>query len=202
MKRKIFFIILALLCVAGAVVLVVVGIRATSHPAVIPGLESLGEVTLEAYEARRGESTEDEPYTIYYRYIDPKYGEIVFANAVSDEDYYSFLYDRMRAGRRGAGGDRRDHKAHYDQALRLRLSRGRALRSSVRGSVHGPHRRIRSHRPVAEGLRNVLLYRRGHTAACGRVSAVPRVYGRAYPGTCVPLGTKQTVTNPKQKSAE
>ncbi|MBR6039944.1 MAG: hypothetical protein IKP38_05645 [Clostridia bacterium] len=97
MKRKIFFIILALLCVAGAVVLVVVGIRATSHPAVIPGLESLGEVTLEAYEARRGESTEDEPYTIYYRYIDPKYGEIVFANAVSDEDYYSFLYDRMRA---------------------------------------------------------------------------------------------------------
>ena len=97
MKRKIFFIILAPLCVAGSVVLVVVGIRTTSHPAVIPGLESLGEVTLEAYEARRGESTEDEPYTIYYRYIDPKYGEIVFANAVSDEDYYSFLYDRMRA---------------------------------------------------------------------------------------------------------
>ena len=97
MKRTIFFIILALLCVAGAVVLVVIGVKATSRPAVIPGLESLGEVTLEAYEAQRGESTDDEPYTIYYRYIDPKYGEIVFANAVSDEDYYSFLYDRMRA---------------------------------------------------------------------------------------------------------
>ena len=97
MNRKIFFIILALLCVAGSVVLVVVGIRATSRPAVIPGLESLGEVTLEAYEAGRGENEEDEPYTIYYRYIDPKYGEIVFANAVGDEDYYSFLYDRMRA---------------------------------------------------------------------------------------------------------
>ena len=97
MNRRIFFIILALLCVAGAVVLVVVGVRATSRPAVIPGLESLGEVTLEAYEARRGENTEDEPYTICYRYIDPKYGEIVFVNAVSDEDYYSYLYDRMRA---------------------------------------------------------------------------------------------------------
>ncbi len=97
MNRKIFFIILALLCVAGSVVLVVVGIRATSRPAVIPGLESLGEITLEAYEAGRGESADDEPYTIYYRYIDPKYGEIVFANAVSDEAYYSYLYDRMRA---------------------------------------------------------------------------------------------------------
>ena len=97
MNRKIFFIILALLCVAGSVVLVVVGVKATSRPAVIPGLESLGEVTLEAYEARRGENADDEPYTVYYRYIDPKYGEIVFANAVSDEDYYSFLYDRMRA---------------------------------------------------------------------------------------------------------
>ena len=97
MNRKIFFIILALLCVAGSVVLVVIGVKATSRPAVIPGLESLGEVTLEAYEAQRGESTDDEPYTIYYRYIDPKYGEIVFANAVSDEDYYSYLYDRMRA---------------------------------------------------------------------------------------------------------
>ena len=97
MNRKIFFIILALLCVAGSVVLVVVGVKATSRPAVIPGLESLGEVTLEAYEARRGENAEDEPYTIYYRYIDPRYGEIVFANAVNDEAYYSFLYDRMRA---------------------------------------------------------------------------------------------------------
>ncbi|MBR4906103.1 MAG: hypothetical protein IKZ44_04540 [Clostridia bacterium] len=96
MNRKIFFIILALLCVAGSVVLVAVGIKATSRPAVIPGLESLGEVTLEAYEAQRGENADDEPYTIYYRYIDPKYGEIVFANAVSDEDYYSYLYDRMR----------------------------------------------------------------------------------------------------------
>ena len=97
MNRKIFFIILALLCVAGSVVLVVVGVKTTSRPAVIPGLESLGEVTLEAYEARRGENAEDEPYTIYYRYIDPRYGEIVFANAVNDEAYYSFLYDRMRA---------------------------------------------------------------------------------------------------------
>ena len=97
MKRKIFFIILAVLCVAGAIVLVVVGLKATSRPAVVPGLTSLGEVTLEAYEARQSDKEEDEPYTIYYRYIDPKYGEIVFANGVGYDDYYSYLYDRMRA---------------------------------------------------------------------------------------------------------
>ena len=97
MQRKVFFIILAVLCVAGAVVLTVVGVRATSKPAVIPGLTSLGELTLEAYDAQQSDREEDEPYTIYYRYIDPKYGEIVFANAVSNEDYYSYLYDVMRA---------------------------------------------------------------------------------------------------------
>ncbi len=97
MKRKTFFIILAVLCAAGAIVLTVVGIKASSHPAVIPGLTSLGEVTLEAYDARVSENAEDEQYTIFYRYIDPKYGEIIFANSVGDEDYYSYQYDRMRA---------------------------------------------------------------------------------------------------------
>lgn len=97
MKRKTFFIILAILCAASAVVLVIVGVKAASHPAVVPGLTALGELPLEAYEAREGENDEDEPYTIYYRYIDPKYGEIVFANAVGEEDYYSYQYDRMRA---------------------------------------------------------------------------------------------------------
>ena len=97
MTRKTFFIILAALCVAGAVVLAFVGVKTASHPAVVPGLTSLGERTLEAYDARKGENDEDEPYTIYYRYIDPQYGEIVFANAVGDEDYYSYQYDRMRA---------------------------------------------------------------------------------------------------------
>lgn len=97
MKRKSFFIILAILCVAGAVLLTVIGVKATSRPAVVPGLTSLGELTLEAYDAKEGTNDEDEPYTIFYRYIDPKYGEIVFANGVGDEDYYSYLYDRMRA---------------------------------------------------------------------------------------------------------
>lgn len=97
MTRKTFYIILALLCMAGSVALAIVGIKAASHPAVVPGLTSLGERTLDAYDARQGENAEDEPYTIYYRYIDPKYGEIIFANAVGDEEYYSYQYDRMRA---------------------------------------------------------------------------------------------------------
>ena len=97
MKRKPFFIILATLCIIGAVILLIVGIRVSMQPAVIPGLTSLGELTLEAFDAREGQNDEDEPYTIYYRYIDPKYGEIVFANAVGDEDFYSYQYDRMRA---------------------------------------------------------------------------------------------------------
>lgn len=97
MKRKTFYIILSILCFAAAVVLVIIGVRETLRPAIIPGLTSLGELPLEAYDAREGQNDEDEPYTIYYRYIDPKYGEIVFANAVGDEDYYSYQYDRMRA---------------------------------------------------------------------------------------------------------
>lgn len=97
MKRKTFYIILSVLCFAAAVVLVYIGVRATLRPAVVPGLTSLGELTLEAFDAREGQNDEDEPYTIYYRYIDPKYGEIVFANAVGDEDFYSYQYDRMRA---------------------------------------------------------------------------------------------------------
>ena len=97
MKRTFFFSILSILCFAAAIILVMVGIKATMRPAVIPGLTSLGELPLEAFDAREGENDEDEPYTIYYRYIDPKYGEIVCANAVGDEDYYSYQYDRMRA---------------------------------------------------------------------------------------------------------
>ena len=97
MKRKTFYIILSILCFAAAVVLVVVGVKATLRPAVIPGLTSLGELPLEAFDACEGQNDEDEPYTIYYRYIDPKYGEIVFANAVGDEDYYSYQYDLLRA---------------------------------------------------------------------------------------------------------
>lgn len=97
MKRKTFYIILSILCFAAAVVLIVIGVRETMRPAVIPGLTSLGELPLEAYDSREGQNDEDEPYTIYYRYIDPKYGEIVFANAVGDEEYYSYQYDRMRA---------------------------------------------------------------------------------------------------------
>ena len=97
MKRTILLSIVAILSIAGAFILAIVGINAASHPAVVPGLTCLGEVTLEAFDSRLGENDEDEPYTIYYRYIDPKYGEIVFANAVGEEDYYSYQYDLMRA---------------------------------------------------------------------------------------------------------
>lgn len=95
MKQKPLFLILAALCVVGAVLLVVVGARRTSQPAVIEGLTCLGELPLEAYDAGIDES-EGGQYTIYYRYIDPKYGEIVFANAVDSDDYYSYKYDEMR----------------------------------------------------------------------------------------------------------
>ena len=73
-----------------------IGIRATSHPAVIPGLVSLGELPLEAYDAQPDDSG-DGQYTVFYRYIDPKYGEIVFSNAVDAEDYFSYKFDEMRA---------------------------------------------------------------------------------------------------------
>ena len=96
MKRKTFFIIISILCFLGAAALVVIGIRATSHPAVIPGLVSLGELPLEAYDAQPDDSG-DGQYTVIYRYIDPKYGEIVFSNAVDAEDYFSYKYDEMRA---------------------------------------------------------------------------------------------------------
>lgn len=96
MNRKAFTIILAFLCVIGAVILAIVGVKRASRPAVIEGLTSLGELTLEAYDAST-EADEDGQYTIFYRYIDPKYGEIVFSNAVDSDDYYSYQYDRMRA---------------------------------------------------------------------------------------------------------
>ncbi len=95
MKKKIFFIILSVMCFIAAAVFVIVGVRRTNHPAVIDGLVSLGELTLEAYDAGPDESG-DGQYTIFYRYIDPKYGEIVFANSVDSDDYYSYMFDQMR----------------------------------------------------------------------------------------------------------
>ena len=97
MRKKVFFIILSVLCVAAAVILVLVGIRRTTQPAVIEGLESLGELTLEAYDAVPDESGEEGQYTIFYRYIDPKYGEIVFSPSVDRNDYESFLFDKNAA---------------------------------------------------------------------------------------------------------
>ena len=97
MKRKTFFIILAVLCLSGAIVLALLGIKLTSRPAVIEGLTSLGQITLEAYDAQPDETGEDGQYTIFYRYIDPKYGEIVYANSVGEDDYYSYKFDEARA---------------------------------------------------------------------------------------------------------
>ena len=97
MKRKTFFIILAVMCLLGAIALTMIGVKATSHPAVIEGLTSIGEVTLEAYDAQPDDNGEDGQYTIFYRYIDPKYGEIIYANSVGADDYYSYKYDEMRA---------------------------------------------------------------------------------------------------------
>ena len=114
MKRTILLSIVAVISIAGAFILAIVGIRAASHPAVVPGLTCLGELTLEAFESRIGENDEDEPYTIYYHYIDEKYGEIVYANAVGEEDYYSYLYDLMRANAAQEG----EIPAENDEVLR------------------------------------------------------------------------------------
>ena len=97
MSRKTFFIILAALCLIGAGILIVIGIRKTSKPAVIEGLESLGELTLEAYAAGPDEQGEEGQYTIHYRYIHPKYGEIIFSPSVDRSDYDSFMFDREAA---------------------------------------------------------------------------------------------------------
>jgi hypothetical protein len=98
MNRKTFFIILAVLCIIGAAVFVVVGIRATSQSAVIDGLTSLGELTFEAFDARQ-ETDENnmKQYVVLYRHIDPKYGEIVLENIVDKDDYDSYKYDELRA---------------------------------------------------------------------------------------------------------
>ncbi len=98
MKRKPFFIILATLCIIGAIVLLIVGIRVSLRPAVIPGLTSLGELTFEAFDARQEKDENNlTQYIVMYRYIDPKYGEIVLENNVDADDYYSYKYDELRA---------------------------------------------------------------------------------------------------------
>jgi hypothetical protein len=98
MKRKPFFIILATLCIIGAVILLIVGIRVSMQPAVIPGLTSLGELTFEAFDARQEKDENNlTQYIVMYRHIDPRYGEIVLENNVDADDYYSYKYDEMRA---------------------------------------------------------------------------------------------------------
>jgi hypothetical protein len=97
MNRKAFFIILTVLCFIGAGILIVIGVRRTSKPAVIEGLESLGELTLEAYDAAPDEEGEEGQYTIHYRYIHPKYGEIVYSPSVDRHDYDSYMFDREAA---------------------------------------------------------------------------------------------------------
>lgn len=97
MNRKAFFCILAALCFIGAGILIFIGVRRTSTPPVIEGLQSLGSVTLEAYDAGPDEAGEEGQYTIYYRYIDPKYGEIVYSPSVDRSDYDSFMFDREAA---------------------------------------------------------------------------------------------------------
>lgn len=97
MKRKIFFGILTALCVAAAILLVIIGVRRTAHSATVEGLDFLGDLTLEAYEAVPDEDGEEGQYTIYYRYIDPKYGEIVFSPSVDRLEYENFIFTREAA---------------------------------------------------------------------------------------------------------
>ena len=97
MKRKPFLIMIGALCLLGAIGLTIYSIIATSRPAVVPGLEYLGNLPLEAYDARQ-ELDEDKntQFVIFYRYIDSRFGEIVYTNAVDETDYDSYLFDAMR----------------------------------------------------------------------------------------------------------
>ena len=97
MKRKTFFIIISVLCILGAIALTVYSVIVTTRPAVLPGLVSLGELPLEAFDAQQElDEYRNTQYTISYRYIDPKYGEIVYSTAVDATDYDSYKFDEMR----------------------------------------------------------------------------------------------------------
>ncbi len=103
--KKLWLTLLSLICLAGAVILVVIGIKRTSQSDLVEGLESLGLKTFEAYDAKQYDRDEDDPqdvddsvaYVIYYHNFDPKYGEIVFSQGVDSQTYGDYQFSRLIA---------------------------------------------------------------------------------------------------------
>ena len=91
--KKLWLMLLALICLIGVAVLIVIGIKRTAQSDLVEGLESLGLKTFEAYDAGPDEDGEEGSFIIYYRYVDPKYGEIIFSPSVDKNEYGSYLFD-------------------------------------------------------------------------------------------------------------
>lgn len=113
MNKRVFFIILAVLCVTAAVVFVLVGAKRTAQPSVKEGLVSLGAIRLtfdedrtrEELKAREKalqtvsedpeEQAQNDLYTVIYSYIHPQYGLIEYDYAVdTKKEYDDLLTDR------------------------------------------------------------------------------------------------------------
>lgn len=109
MNKKLFFFILAALCVTAAIVLVVIGAKRTAQPPVKEGLVSLGAVRLTYDEERtreeyvereaaikNGKTDPEDPdandlYTVIYSYVHPQYGLIEYSFAVDTKREYDDL---------------------------------------------------------------------------------------------------------------
>ncbi len=92
MNKKGWQFILAVLCFIGVAVLVVIGVKRASRSDLVEGLESLGQKTFEAYNTKTEEEDGETTYIVFYRYIDPKYGEIVFSPGVDKAEFDSCRY--------------------------------------------------------------------------------------------------------------
>jgi len=104
-NKKLWLILLSVICFCGVAVLIVMGVKRTSQPDLVEGLQSLGLKTFEAYDAKPYVKDENDPldaddsvtYVIYYRYIDSKYGEIVFSQGVDNQAYGDYQLSQLIA---------------------------------------------------------------------------------------------------------
>ena len=91
MKRKLWLIILAVLCLLAGIVFGVVGFMGSQTADTFQDLKFLGRRTFEAYAATQ---EEDGTYTIYYQTIGDESGAISYARYdVGKEEYDSYQFD-------------------------------------------------------------------------------------------------------------
>jgi hypothetical protein len=103
--KKLWLMLLSLICLIGVAILVVIGVKRTSQSDLVEGLESLGLKTFEAYDAKPYVPDEDDlqdvddsvAYVIYYHYFDPKYGEIVFSQGVDSQVFGDYQLSELIA---------------------------------------------------------------------------------------------------------